>query len=113
MIFKSCSVYKDPRSWIRPLCTVLWMLIVGVLAYQNHMLQVTLQKLEQSPSQAAAQEAEMAQEINMLMALNATYSLDLKREHINIKECMSRLPQKEIDDFYRRHRQELQNEMAK
>ena len=105
--------YKGPRSWLRPLCTVLWMLTVGILAYQNHMLQITLQKLERNPSQMAAEESEMAMELNTLIATNKTYSLDLKREHINLKECMSKLPQKEIDDFYRRHRQELQNEMEK
>ena len=101
--------YKGPRSLIRLLCTVLWMLVVGGLFYQNHMLQINLQNLERSPS---AQGAETAMEVKMLIAANATYRADLQQEHINLKECMSKLPQKEIDDFYKKHREELQRTLV-
>ena len=48
-----------------------------------------------------------------LIALNETYELDLKAQHQNLKECMSKLPQKEVDDFYRRHREEFANKWTR
>lgn len=43
-----------------------------------------------------------------ILAENKTYKLDLARQHVNLKECMSKLPESEVKDFYKRHREELQ-----
>lgn len=56
-----------------------------------------------------------AQQVNVdgmyaaIVAENKTYKLDLQRQHINLKECMGKLPEKEVKDFYKRHREELKH----
>jgi hypothetical protein len=110
--------YKGSR-WIRLVCTTLWIFITGILYYQNHMLQAIVDNMQRAQFGILNKEGymsgspdEIAMELRALLAENATYRLDLKREHINLKECMAKLPQNEIDDFYRRHREELGRAMG-
>ena len=103
---------KGPHAWLRPLCLALWVL-VGLLFYQNHKLQSALQKMEQFPPEVSAPEAEMAEEVKILINTNVIFKAALNRERLNFEECLSKLPQNEIDDFYRRHRQELKRSMER
>ncbi len=112
--------HKGSHPLIRTICIVLWVLIVGILYYQNQALQTIIGSLQRSQSKLALNEGyqpdspdDVAMELRTLIAANAIYRASLMQEHINLKECMSKLPQKEIDDFYRRHREELKRVLAR
>lgn len=88
---------------------------VGVISYWDLIVQKRINDLEQTQSAISVLLDNMyespddsAMVIDALRAENKTYRATLKRQRINLKECMSKLPQSEIDDFYRRHREELQ-----
>ena len=102
--------HKGEHPFIRLLVISLWITIVGILAYQNHQLQAKLVNLEQAMSRVSIDEGDEAYavELRALIIENKTYRMDLKQEHIGLKECMSKLPQSEVDDFYNRHRAVLQ-----
>ncbi len=111
---------KPPRSLIRMICIALLILIVGALSYQNYIVYKRIKSLKRSPpeiSEIAGYLPDLTDEVSIalaaLVAENAIYRASLKRQRINLKECMSKLPQNEIDDFYRRHREELEQEGAK
>jgi hypothetical protein len=114
--------HEKTRLLIRRICVVLWILIVGWLSYQNHLLRTRIRNLEQFEAQMSetnyylsdsTEKDAIAVELAALTAENATYRANLRRQGTNLKECMAKLPQNEIDDFYRRHREELLRALAK
>lgn len=92
---------------------------VGVISYWDLAVQRRIEDLEQSQSALSLlldsmYEApdEPAMVIETLRAENKVYRASLKRQRTNLKECLSKLPQNEIDDFYKRHREELFHEQG-
>lgn len=110
---------KPPHSLIRRLYVVLGIFIISTLLYQNFTLYSITKNLKRSQSKTLNPDADLPESSEISMALtslvaeNLTYRASLKRQGTNLKECLSKLPKNEVDDFYRRHREELQQERLK
>jgi hypothetical protein len=110
-----------PHSLGRKVYMGLGLFLVCVVMYQNFILYSISKSLRKSQSRPTQIELDMSSEeadevsvaLAALAAENLTYRTTLKRQTINLKECMSKLPQNEIDDFYKRHRDELDNKKSK
>jgi DNA-directed RNA polymerase specialized sigma24 family protein len=109
---------KPPHPSLRRIYILLGIVIAGGLMYQNFTLYSITKNLRRAQLKTPRTELhpiyesdEVSEALASLAAENAIYKASLKRQRINLRECLSKLPQHEKDDFYQRHRDELELEL--
>lgn len=94
------------RPLFRTVFVTLWVLILAGIFYWNSLMQAKIHSLQD-------EQLDVLDALQKVNAANQTYRMLLERQHANLKECMAQLPPLEVEEFYKRHLEELQKQMKK